>query len=129
MAADHRSGLNAAEAAEGQSSAAPTASGDAVPTDDAVAIKRRPAARMILLRQPVRQTSRIKFVCWLQAGPQAQAGFTGFFLPLPGTFFSGLLFDRRSGLFAAAIAVFAAAYLSYFGHTASNFCCHARSSH
>jgi hypothetical protein len=36
MAADYRRELDAAEA-EGRSSASPTASGDAVPTDDAVA--------------------------------------------------------------------------------------------
>jgi hypothetical protein len=37
MAADYRSELDAADAAKGQPSAAPTASGDAVPTDDAAA--------------------------------------------------------------------------------------------
>jgi hypothetical protein len=37
MAADYRRKLDAAEAAEGRSSATPTASGDAAPTDDAAA--------------------------------------------------------------------------------------------
>jgi hypothetical protein len=41
MAADYRRELHAAEA-EGQSSASPTASGDAVPTDDAVAAEPEP---------------------------------------------------------------------------------------
>ena len=41
MAADYRRELDAAEA-EGQSSASPTASGDAVPTDDAVAAQPEP---------------------------------------------------------------------------------------
>jgi hypothetical protein len=46
----------------------------------------------------------IMLVCAaLQAGLQAQAGFTGFFLLLPGIFLSGLLLDRGSGLLAAAM--------------------------
>jgi hypothetical protein len=38
IAGDYRRELDAAEAAEGRSSAIPTASGDAAPTDDAAAI-------------------------------------------------------------------------------------------
>lgn len=64
----------------------------------------------------------IMFVCAaLQAGLQAQSGFTGFFLLLPGVFLSGLLFDRGSGLFAACIALVCAAYLSYSGEYGIDF--------
>jgi two-component sensor histidine kinase len=64
----------------------------------------------------------IMFVCAaLQGGLQAQAGFTGFFLLLPGIFLSGLLFDRGSGLFAAGIAVIVTAYLSYSGRYGIEF--------
>ncbi|MVT71054.1 hypothetical protein GPL21_39105 [Bradyrhizobium pachyrhizi] len=51
----------------------------------------------------------------LQAGLQVQAGFTGYFLLLPGIFLCGLLFDRGSGLLAAAIAVGVTVHLSYSG--------------
>jgi two-component sensor histidine kinase len=62
------------------------------------------------------------FVCAaLQAGLQAQSGFTGFFLLLPGVFLSGLLFDRGTGVFAACIALACAAYLSYAGEYGINF--------
>lgn len=64
----------------------------------------------------------IMFVCAaLQAGLQAQAGFTGFFLLLPGVFLSGLVFDHGSGLFAACIALLCAAYLSYAGEYGFDF--------
>jgi hypothetical protein len=59
MAADYRRELDAAEA-EGQSSASPTASGDAVPTDDAVSPSRRRATLMRLRRPPVRRTTRTR---------------------------------------------------------------------
>lgn len=73
---------------------------------------------------PVRYliAASIMFVCAaLQVGLQAQAGFTGFFLLLPGVFLSGLLFDRGSGLFSACIAVLCAAYLSYSGQYGIDF--------
>ncbi|QQO20628.1 ATP-binding protein [Bradyrhizobium diazoefficiens] len=64
----------------------------------------------------------IMFVCAaLQAGLQAQSGFTGFFLLLPGVFLSGLLFDHGSSLFAACIALVCAAYLSYAGEYGIDF--------
>jgi hypothetical protein len=47
--------LHAAE--EGQSSASPTASADAVPTEDAARPGRRAATLMQLLRRPVRRTN------------------------------------------------------------------------
>jgi two-component sensor histidine kinase len=52
---------------------------------------------------------------------QAQSGFTGFFLLLPGVFLSGLLFDRGTGVFAACIALACAAYLSYAGEYGIDF--------
>ncbi|WP_246775324.1 sensor histidine kinase [Bradyrhizobium diazoefficiens] len=73
---------------------------------------------------PVRYllAASVMFVCAaLQAGLQAQAGFTGFFLLLPGVFVSGLLFDRGSGLFAACIAVACVVYLSYSGQYGIDF--------
>jgi two-component sensor histidine kinase len=41
--------------------------------------------------------------CLLQLGVHQYAGFTGFFLLLPGIFVCGLLFDRGSGFVATAI--------------------------
>jgi two-component system, sensor histidine kinase PdtaS len=76
------------------------------------------------LPTPIRYliAASIMLVCSaLQAGLQAQAGFTGFFLLLPGVFLSGLLFDRGSGLLAAAIAVGVTVYLSYAGHYGMEF--------
>jgi two-component sensor histidine kinase len=51
-------------------------------------------------------TALIMLTCGLlQLGLQTQAGFTGLFLLMPGVFISGLLFDRGSGLLAAAISI------------------------
>lgn len=48
----------------------------------------------------------IMLVCAaLQFGLRAQSGFVGLFILLPGIFLAGFLFDRGSGLFAAAIAI------------------------
>jgi hypothetical protein len=70
----------------------------------------------------------IMFVCAaLQASLEAQSGFTGFFLLLPGVLLSGLLFNRGC-LFAACIALVCAAYLSYSGESTSTSCCLARCS-
>lgn len=49
--------------------------------------------------------------CLLQLGIREYAGFSGFFLLLPGIFASGLLFDRGSGFFAAMIATALGWYL------------------
>jgi two-component system, sensor histidine kinase PdtaS len=76
------------------------------------------------LPMPIRYliTASIMLVCSaLQAGLQVQAGFTGFFLLLPGVFLSGLLFDRGSGLLAAAMAVGVTVYLSYAGRYGMEF--------
>src|SRR5918999_1377615 len=76
------------------------------------------------LPSPIRYliAASIMLVCSvLQAGLQAQAGFTGFFLLLPGVFLSGLLLDRGSGLLAAAIAVGVTVYLSYVGRYGVEF--------
>ncbi|MGY2922406.1 histidine kinase dimerization/phosphoacceptor domain -containing protein [Bradyrhizobium sp. USDA 3262] len=50
----------------------------------------------------------------LQMALQMQTGSPGYLL-LPGVFLSGLIFDRRSGIFAAIIAVAVGAYVSYAG--------------
>lgn len=50
-------------------------------------------------------TTLIIVTCGLmQLGLQAQSGFIGLFLFLPGVFLSGLLFDRGSGVLAALIS-------------------------
>ncbi|WP_249152744.1 hypothetical protein [Bradyrhizobium liaoningense] len=51
----------------------------------------------------------------LEMALQMPTGSSGYFVLLPGVFLSGLIFDRGSGIFAAAIAVGVAAYISYAG--------------
>lgn len=56
----------------------------------------------------------IMLVCAvLQTTLQMQTGTPGYFLLLPGVFLSGLIFDRGSGMVAAAIAIALGAYVSY----------------
>jgi two-component sensor histidine kinase len=55
-------------------------------------------------------TAIVMLVCGvLQFGLRAQSGFVGLFILLPGIFLAGFLFDRGSGLFAAAIGILFAA--------------------
>ncbi|GGI30832.1 sensor histidine kinase [Bradyrhizobium guangdongense] len=64
----------------------------------------------------------IMLVCAvLQMALQMQTGAPGYFLLLPGVFLSGLIFDRGSGIFAAAIAVAVGAYVSYAGSVGLDF--------
>lgn len=49
----------------------------------------------------------------LQMALHMLTGYPGYFLLLPGIFLSGLIFDRGTGILAAAIAVGAGGYLSY----------------
>jgi Domain of unknown function (DUF4118) len=49
--------------------------------------------------------------CLAQLGVGRYAGFSGFFLLLPGIFAAGLLFDRGSAFFATAIGAMLAWYL------------------
>lgn len=51
----------------------------------------------------------------LELAVQMQTGLPSYFLLLPGVFLSGLIFDRGSGVVAAAIAVIVGAYGSYAG--------------
>lgn len=56
----------------------------------------------------------IMLVCAvLQMAMQMLTGYPGYFLLLPGVFLSGLIFNRGSGLLAAAIAVVVGACVSY----------------
>jgi two-component system, sensor histidine kinase PdtaS len=57
----------------------------------------------------------------LEMALQMQTGSSGYFVLLPGVFLSGLIFDRGSGIFAAAIAIGVVAYMSYAGATGLNY--------
>lgn len=48
----------------------------------------------------------------LQLTLQMQTGYPSYFLLLPGIFLSGLVFDRGSGILAAALGICVGAYLS-----------------
>jgi two-component system, sensor histidine kinase PdtaS len=57
----------------------------------------------------------------LEMALQMQSGSPGHFVLLPGVFLSGLIFDRGSGIFAAAIAIGVVAYMSYAGATGLDY--------
>jgi hypothetical protein len=57
----------------------------------------------------------------LEMALQMQTGSSGYIVLLPGVFLSGLIFDRGAGIFAAAIAIGVAAYMSYGGTTGLNY--------
>ena len=66
----------------------------------------------LVVRYPV--AAGIMLVCAvMQTALQMLTGHPGYFLLLPGVFLSGLIFDRGSGILAAAIALGVAAYASY----------------
>ena len=54
----------------------------------------------------------------VQFGAYAYAGYPGFYILLPGIFFSGLLFDRGSAFFATTVGAALATYLSPIGEDA-----------
>ena len=62
-------------------------------------------------------TVAIMLVCTvLQMAMQMLTGYPGYFLLLPGVFLSGLIFNRGSGILAAALAIGVGGYLSYGGN-------------
>jgi two-component system, sensor histidine kinase PdtaS len=64
----------------------------------------------------------IMLVCAvLQIALQSVTGYPGYFLLLPGVFLSGLMFDRGSGILAAAIGIGVGAYGSYAAPVGSDF--------
>jgi two-component sensor histidine kinase len=64
----------------------------------------------------------IMLVCAvLQIALQSVTGYSGYFLLLPGVFLSGLMFDRGSGILAAAIGIGVGAYGSYAAPVGSEF--------
>jgi two-component system, sensor histidine kinase PdtaS len=68
----------------------------------------------VLIRVGV--TTLIMFACGaIQLAIYAYAGFTGFFILLPGIFIAGVTFDRGSGFYATVLGAAVAAYLSPIG--------------
>jgi two-component system, sensor histidine kinase PdtaS len=64
----------------------------------------------------------IMFVCAvMQMALKMLTGYPGHFLLLPGVFISGLVFDRGTGVPAAALAIGVGAYLSYAGDVGSAY--------
>ena len=64
----------------------------------------------------------VMLVCTvLQVALQMLTGYPGYFLLLPGVFLSGLIFDRGTGILAAAIALGVGAYLSYGANTGVDY--------